>query len=166
MLTKDELKKNILLEYFTDEMLEELAAITVLIKAKKGDVIYRKGDPAQNVYMLKSGKVLLEQKISATILVSVNSIDPGESFGWAFFLEKGSNDLTATCSEDCEIYVINREMVRALMERDHSLGFMMMKHLSAVLKRRLDQRTHQFLRTVKTHPDISMLEECRIDQKD
>lgn len=160
MVTKDELRKNILLEYLTDEMLDELSAITIVIKAKKGNLIYREGDPAQNVYMLKSGKVLLEQKISPTISVTVNSIDPGESFGWAFLLDKGSNDLTATCSEDCEIYVINRDMVRSLMNRDHSLGFMMMQQLSAVLKRRLDQRTHQFLKSVKSHPDISALEEC------
>ncbi len=166
MLTRDELRKNLLLEYLTDEMLDELAAITIMVKAKKGDVIYRKDEPAQNLYMLKSGKVLLEQRISPTILVTVNSIDPGESFGWAFVLDEGSNDLTATCSEDSEIYVINREMIRSLMEKDNSLGFMMMKQLSALLKRSLDQRTHQFLKTVKTHPDISMLEECRINGKD
>ena len=160
MVTRDELRKNIILEYLTDEMLNELSAITIVIKAKKGNVIYKQGDPAQNVYMLKSGKVLLEQKISPTISVTVNSIDPGESFGWAFLLDKGSNDLTATCSEDSEIYVINRDMVRTLMNRDHSLGFMMMQQLSTVLKRRLDQRTHQFLKSVKSHPDISALEEC------
>ena len=160
MVTRDELRKNIIFEYLTDEMLNELSAITIVIKAKKGDLIYREGDPAQNVYMLKSGKVLLEQKISPTISVTVNSIDPGESFGWAFLLDKGSNNLTATCSEDSEIYVINRDMVRTLMNRDHTMGYMMMQHLSALLKHRLDQRTHQFLKTVKSHPDISRLEEC------
>ena len=160
MVTRDELKKNIILEYLTDNMLDELSSITIVIKAKKGEVIYKEGDPAQNVYMLKSGKILLEQKISPTISVMVNSIDPGESFGWAFLLDKGSNALTATCSEDCEIYVISRDVVRNLMDKDHSLGYMMMKQLSAVLKRRLDQRTHQFLNSVKSHPDIHGLEEC------
>lgn len=160
MVTRDELKKNIILEYLTDEMLDKLSIITIVINAKKGTVIYTEGDSAQNVYMLKSGKVLLEQKISPTISVMVNSIDPGESFGWAFLLDKGSNALTATCNEDCEIYVINREVVLDLMDKDQSLGFMMMKQLSAVLKRRLDQRTVQFLNSVKSHPDIKALEEC------
>lgn len=160
MVIRDELKKNIILEHLTDEMLDQLSAITIVIKAKKGEVIYREGDPARNVYMLKSGKILLEQKISKTISVMVNSIDPGESFGWAFLLDNGSNALTATCSEDSEIYVINRDVVRNLMNQDHSIGYMMMKQLSAVLKRRLDQRTIQFLNSVKSHPDISALEKC------
>ena len=160
MVTRDELKRNIILEYLTDEMLDELSAITIVIKAKKGEVIYREGDSARNVYMLKSGKILLEQKISKTISIMVNSIDPGESFGWAFLLDRGSNALTATCSEDSEIYVIDRDVVINLMDKDHSIGYMMMKQLSAVLKRRLDQRTSQFLNSVKSHPDISALEKC------
>ncbi len=160
MVTRDELKKNIILEYLTDDMLDELSAITIVIKAEKGKVIYKEGDPAQNVYMLKSGKILLEQKISNTIAVTVNSIDPGESFGWAFLLDRGSNALTATCCEDSEVYVINRDMVRNLMDEDNSIGYMMMKQLATVLKRRLDQRTIQFLKSVKSHPDITGLEEC------
>ncbi|MBI9089760.1 MAG: cyclic nucleotide-binding domain-containing protein [Desulfobacterium sp.] len=144
----------------TDDMLDELSAITIVIKAEKGTVIYKEGDAAQNVYMLKSGKILLEQKISNTIAVTVNSIDPGESFGWAFLLDRGSNALTASCCEDSEIYVINRDLVRKLMDEDNSIGYMMMKQLATVLKRRLDQRTIQFLKSVKSHPDITALEEC------
>lgn len=160
MVTRDELRKNIILEYLTDDMLDELSAITIVIKAEKGKVIYKEGSPAQNVYMLKSGKILLEQKISDTIAVTVNSIDPGESFGWAFLLDRGANSLTATCCEDSEVYVINRDVVRNLMDEDNSLGYMMMKQLATVLKRRLDQRTTQFLKSVKSHPDITGLEEC------
>jgi len=162
MVTKAEIKKNHIMEYLTDDMLDKVVPALQIIKVKAGETIFKKGDPADHFFMLKSGKVLLEQGISDDIIVTIASIDPGEAFGWAVLLDSGFHSVTAMCSESGELYMCNRDHLLQLMEENHSIGYMIMKQVSGVLKNRLDQRTDQFLRSMKTHPDIHELEETRL----
>lgn len=161
MVTKAEIKKNHIMEYLTDEMLEKIVPVLELVKVKSGDVIFKRGDAAEDLYILKSGKVLLEQKLSDQIIVTISSIDPGETFGWAVLLDDGFHSVTAICNEIAEVYVCSRDELLSIMDNDHSIGYLIMKQVATVLKNRLDQRTVQFLSSMNTHPDIHDLEESR-----
>ena len=77
MITKDELRKIVILGYLTDSMMEKLIPLVERIHLNEQDYLFRQGDLAEKFFMLNRGKVLLEQRISDKMTVSIESIRPG-----------------------------------------------------------------------------------------
>jgi len=158
MITKSELKKDEFLESLTDEMLEKFIPLTEEWSVESGEIIFSEGDSADNFFMVKKGKILLEQKISEDIIATVGTVDPGESFGLSVLLDEPRRLMTAICSETATVYAIHKNSLLDLMDEDHSMGYFIMKQAARVLNTRLILRTEQFLRSMHTHPDIHELE--------
>jgi len=159
MITVEDLKKSFIFGQLSDEMLKKVISISEKMIFDENEYVYRSKDKADNLYLVKQGKVLLEQSISDKITVSVDSIKPGFSFGWVSLLSEGIHKLDAVCAEPSNVSVVNAEKLQALMESDQELGFRIMKRVLEMIKSRLDRRTDQFVRSIATHPDIYDLEE-------
>ena len=157
MIAREDLKQIIMLRYLTDEMLDKLIPITELLYFDKRELIFRQGEKSQYFYMLKEGKVILEQRITDKIAVSVSAIKPGNSFGWSAMLDGEEYSLDAVCAEPCKVFSFRDEKIKGLFEEDHSLGFIMSQRLLHILKKRYDIRTEQFIKTLRHHPEISSL---------
>ena len=156
-VAREDLKQIVMLRYLSDEMLEKLVPITNLLHFDKRELIFRQGDKAEHFYMLKEGKVILEQRITDKIAVSVSAIKPGNSFGWSAMLDGEVYTIDAVCAEPCKVFTLRDKEIKALFEEDHSLGFIMSQQLLRIIKKRYDIRTEQFLKTLRHHPEISNL---------
>ncbi len=154
MFAIEDLKQIVMLTHLNDEMLAKLIPITELLLFDDKEVIFREGDKADRLYMLQHGKVLLEQRLTEKITVSVNAIKPGFTFGWSAMLDEDSFTSDAICVEPCKVFSFRREKIKALFEQDHSLGYVMSQRLLRILKQRLNIRTAQFIKTIKHHPDL------------
>ena len=85
-------------------------------KRKAGDVLFRKGDPAEHLYILADGEVEFVE-IGTTV-------GPGRMFGEiAFFAPDGRRTLTARCNSDCLVLSVNQSTVRQLYYQNPSFGF-------------------------------------------
>ena len=157
MTTREELKQIVILGYLTDDMLDQLIPITDLLLFDDKDIIFRQGDRADRFYMLQQGKVLLEQRITDKITVSLSSIKPGFSFGWSAMLDDTRYETDAICAEPCRVYSFREMKIKALFEKDHSLGFFMNQRLLHIIKNRYDIQKEQFIKTLTHHPDLSEL---------
>ena len=157
MISREDLKQIIMLGYLTDEMLDKLIPITELLHFDEREVIFRQGDKSERFYMLKEGKVILEQRITDKIAVSVSAIKPGYSFGWSAMLDEEQYTIDAICAEQCKMFSFRDEKIKALFQEDHSLGFIMSQRLLHIIKKRYDIRTEQFIKTLRHHPEISSL---------
>jgi CRP-like cAMP-binding protein len=157
MVTREELKQIVMMGYLTDEMLDKLIPITDLLSFDENEIIFRQGDKSGRLYMVKHGKVLLEQKITDKITVSISAVKPGYTFGWSAMLDEETYTSGAIAAEPCELYSFREAKIKALFEQDHSLGYIMSQRLLVVLKKRYDIRTEQFIKTIKHHPDIATL---------
>ncbi len=146
-----------MLGYLTDEMLDKLIPITELLRFDKNEYIFRQGDKAERFFMLQQGKVLLEQRITDMITVSVSAIKPGYSFGWSAMLDEELFTTDAICAEACKVFSFREKKIKMLFEKDHSLGFIMSQRLLRIIKKRYDIRTEQFIKTIRHHPEISRL---------
>lgn len=157
MIAPEDLKQFVMLGYLTEDMLKNLVPITEMLLFDQNELIFKQGQKADRLYLLKKGKVLLEQRITDTLTVSLSSIKPGFSFGWSAMLENGLYSTDAICAEPSEIYSFRESKIKRLMESDHSMGFIISQRLLYVLKKRFDARTEQFVKTIRLHPDISKL---------
>jgi hypothetical protein len=85
-------------------------------KLRAGQVLFRKGDLADHLYMLASGRVEL---------VEIGSELPaGRVFGEiAFFAPDRRRTLTARCIDECEVLSIDESTVRQLYFQNPEFGF-------------------------------------------
>ncbi len=154
MIPIEELRKIIILEKLSDEMLEKIVPTINFLKLREQEIIFDEGDGARYFYMLQRGKVLLEKRISNHITVSLGAIKPGFSFGWSSIFSEPYS-FKALCAETSEILMINGDSILKLMKEDHSMGFHMMRSLTRVMKNRMERIQDQFLRAIREHPDFS-----------
>jgi CRP/FNR family cyclic AMP-dependent transcriptional regulator len=85
-------------------------------RLKAGEVIFRKGDKADRLYLLAEGKIELVE-IGATLT-------PGGIFGEiAFFHPDKVRTLTARCLEPCQLLSIDESGMRQLYYQNPEFGF-------------------------------------------
>ena len=157
MVTREDLKQIVMLTYLTDPMLDNLAQIIDILKFDRDEILFRENDPAERFYMMRSGNVLLEQRISNKVTACIGSIKPGFSFGWSAMVENGLYTVDAVCLEPSEIYSFKRNRIQKLFEQDPEMGLRMYQRLVVIIKKRLDYRTGQFRKAIENHPDMQNL---------
>jgi len=155
MVSLEELRKINLFRNLDAGMLETIRPFVELRDFQNREVIFREGDKALYFYMLLRGSVLLEVQASPSILISLGAVKQGFSFGWSALLPEEANYTShAVCTEASDVLMIPAGKLLSLMESDHTMGFRIMEGVVGILKRRLERRTEQFLKTLRNHPDI------------
>jgi CRP-like cAMP-binding protein len=93
-------------ELFADipsEQLAHIAGITEYVTLSKKDILFRKGDKSQHLYLLIEGSVTITRNGEKN-----KEFDGPEALGvWGFF-DDGDRLLTITCSTDCQFLRIDR----------------------------------------------------------
>ena len=157
MVSIEDIKAIDLFADLTEQMLEKICPMTELRQFEEREVIYEEGERADNFYLLKRGKILLEVEISEMIIISLSSIKSGYSFGWGALLPGSSYTSYAVCSEPCEVFTLPAKKFLKLLDEDHTMGYRVMTEVAAILKNRLVRRTDQYLKVMSKHPDIQKL---------
>ena len=165
MVSIVELRKIYLLEHLSDEMIEKIIPIVRPLQFKERDVVFEKGNKAENFYMLKKGKILLEVESSEQLTISLGSIKSGYSFGWSALLSGPSHTSRASCAEPSDVFAIPGEKLRDILEGDPSMGYRVMGFAAKILKNRLERRTGQLLKVLANHPDMKKLLGLQSDPK-
>lgn len=157
MVSREDVRDILILRHLLDEMIEKMLPEIEMLRFKQGEIIFHGGDPADFFYMLKRGKILLEQRISDKLTVSVGAVKAGFSFGWSAMLGGGVYSLDTVCGEPCEAMRIRGKTFLEMFDQDHTMGYRLMRLILKVMKKRLDYRTEQFIRVIRDHPDIQPL---------
>lgn len=157
MVSRSDVKNIVIFSYFTEDMIQKLLPEIELLRFKNGEIIFRRGEPANAFYSLRRGKILLEQRISEKVTISMGTVKPGYSFGWSSMLGDEKFTLDTVCGEPCEVLSIRTKTLLAMLEEDHNMGYRFMQQLMRMLKRRLDTRTELLLKLLSNHPDIQPL---------
>ena len=159
MISRETLKQIVMMQYLSDEMLDELIPITELLQYNENEFIFHQGDKADRYYFVLQGKVLLEQRIAPGITIALSAIKPGFSVGWSAMLDEAEEfySTDAICAEPTQLLSFTAEKLKALFEQDYHLGYIMSHRLLHVVKKRYDVRTEQFLKVIRHHPELGRL---------
>lgn len=157
MVTANDLKSILIFQDLEPEQLELIVPLTEEVEYKEKDVIYRKGQPAQNLYCLLEGKAVLEDDISPLVSISLSALKPGYVFGWYSLLPSGTYSYNPVCTEPCRVLIIPRDKLLKVLDDNPDMGYLIMRRIFEILKLRLDHRTSQFLSLLSMHPDLREL---------
>jgi CRP-like cAMP-binding protein len=157
MASMEELRKIYLLQALTDGMLEKIIPHVRALSFSERELVFEEGNKAENFYMLKKGKILLETKVSDRLIISLGSIKSGYSFGWSALLAGMSHTSHAVCAEPSDVFAIPGEKLRDILEKDPLMGYRVTLFAAKIIKNRLERRTGQLLKVIANHPDMKKL---------
>jgi hypothetical protein len=93
---------------------------------RRGDVIFRRGEPANTLYLVESGRVVFPEIDKHLVR--------GQLFGEVgLFAPHQTRTLTAVCEEDCRLAAIGREKTLELYYQNPAFGFFLIRLISGYI---------------------------------
>jgi len=136
MIEPGALKSTDLFHDLPDRTLRTIAGFSSSKFIEEGDHVYQLGDDANDLYLLKSGRIRFSLGVGNRPGASGSLILPGQVFGWAALLQEQPRRVaTATCLEDSELYVIPGAKLLALFEKEKAAGYVVMRRLATMITR-------------------------------
>ena len=149
------------------DALEMIVQKGEVLELEAEEVVFHYKEPAEHFYALLKGEVDLsivftdrvlkteieyEESIQASLVdeekwIVVDTVYPGQVFGWASLVGPGRRTVTAQCTEASRVIAIPAVELKTMMEDDHSLGYMIMSKLSNIISNRLKNRTDKLIET-------------------
>lgn len=134
-------------ELFSGLAPDTIARLAALARSETHDagaVLYRPGDPAEDIYVLDSGRVEFLIGRGERTAPDGFMLKKGETFGWAALLEGYPRRIaSARCLEASTLLRINGRSALGVLEGDPSGGFTAMRRLSGLIARYLASRGSQ-----------------------
>jgi CRP-like cAMP-binding protein len=147
MLGIEDLKSIIMLSDLNDTMFEKMLKVTKKTNYSSGEYIFREGDYAEHLYSVIEGKVGLELQKNTNTLIMINTITKGYSFGFSALVDTEQKKYAshAKALTDTKLLKWSGENLQKLFYEDYEMGYLFIKRIAKIAKRRLQVRNIQFL---------------------
>jgi CRP/FNR family cyclic AMP-dependent transcriptional regulator len=115
------------------------------VRFEEGCVIFHQGDPADQFYLIHEGRVAVELIIPARGLTTVQTVGEGDVLGWSWLLPAYRWSFHARAQQPTRALAFNSKCLRAKCEKDHDLGYEVLKRLTNIVTERLEATNLQLL---------------------
>jgi CRP-like cAMP-binding protein len=112
---------------------------------KTGETILREGEFANRCYLIETGKVVVESVGSVGEPLAIETIGAGDLLGWSWMFPPYVWQFTARAVEPTTAIFFYGAILREYCEKDHSLGYELLKRISAVMVQRLQAAHKQMI---------------------
>jgi CRP-like cAMP-binding protein len=122
-----------------------LASGTTEMTFKPGQILFREGDPANQFYLIQSGRIALEAHGPSNGTVVVQRLGVGEVLGWSWLFPPFMWHFQARAEEPTKAIVLSGAHLLVAAERDREFGYELMKRVAQVVIQRLQATRKQLL---------------------
>lgn len=99
-------------------------------KRKKGEILFLQSDPANEVFLIKGGRVKLEKVFEDGSELTLDIRKQGDFVGENSFSEEAEYPVTAICVEDTLTCGFNKAQFEELVLQNPTIGLQVIKNLS------------------------------------
>ena len=143
---------------FSSDQLERLSWISRTKLFRREELIYRKGDSANELFVVIDGLVhLMAIDPESDVGIAYEERRAGEFFGPASFMTSRTYSLTAVCITNTEVLTIDAGQLSGLCEEDPNLGYKFMKEIAEIYFERYITTKRQICQMVNTPTIITAL---------
>lgn len=126
------------------EHLDKLSQNACELEFKKGQIIFRQGEPANRMFLIEEGRVALEAYEDGKT-AHVLTLGTGEVLGWSWLFPPFSWHFQARAIEPTRAIALDGAHLLVVAEEDHDFGYELMKRVSKLLIERLQTARKQLL---------------------
>lgn len=151
----DRLARHPLLEGFGAGDLEALAGRGRLRRAAEGDVLYRQGEPADELCLLLDGAAEVRLRSSRGFDHDLARVEAGGALGELGLLSGGQRAATVTAASAVEFFVLPAAQLRRLLDDGEPVGARLLERLARTVAGRLREMNARLAGLVdeQQHPD-------------
>jgi len=124
-------------------VMEEIVNICSEETYAKDEVLFKRGEQADCVYILEEGSVHLVIENGGSIVFTLS--EPGQVFGWSSMVESGLYTATGICASDLKAVKIEGERLDKIFRLHPEVGFTVLKRLAGVVSQRLSNSYRDLL---------------------
>ena len=110
--------------------IERVGALTRLIRAQRGEILYHRGDPSRGMHIIAYGQVKLSFTSPRGDEKVLDILGPGSSFGEPVMFTERMHLVTAQALSDALIIFVAKEAIFDELERDARFARRMLASLS------------------------------------
>jgi CRP/FNR family transcriptional regulator, cyclic AMP receptor protein len=117
-------------EKLAPDDVQALAEKALRKKMKKGDTVFRQGDSADEVFLIKGGRIKLTKVLENGTELMLDLRKAGDFVGENMFSEEGEYPVSAVCLEDTLTCGFSRNQFETLVLKHPTVGLQVIKTLS------------------------------------
>jgi len=122
-----------------------LTDCAVVRQFNTNQTILREGEFANGFYLIETGKVALESEAGFGESIPIQIVGAGDLLGWSWMFPPYVWQFTARAVEPTAALFFYAAILRGYCEKDHSLGYELLKRISAIMVTRLQAAHDQML---------------------
>ena len=132
---------------------QELAVLARVMEREHffaGEMIFEDTSPGEDLYVILSGKVAVQlEAITPNETVVLSTISEGEILGEFSIIDSEPRSATAVCLEDTEALVINGKRMHELFEKNHHIGYVVMRNMAKIICERIRRTNRRLIASLR-----------------
>ncbi|MBI5867743.1 MAG: cyclic nucleotide-binding domain-containing protein [candidate division Zixibacteria bacterium] len=125
--------------------LELIVGCATNVRFDPGQFLFHEGEEADRFYVIRHGKVRVELFTPGRGPITIQTVDDGDILGWSWLLAPYQWHFDAQAVELTRAIALDGECLRTKCERDHDLGYEMLKRFAQIMQQRMDATRLQLL---------------------
>lgn len=131
-----------------------LADCAVRVVFESGQIIFREDETANRFYLIERGEIVLESTTAGGAAIAIDTIRNGDLLGWSWLFSPYVWRFTARATKPTTAIFFYGTILREYCEKDHTLGYELLKRMSAVMTRRLQSARARFVEAQSGFPPV------------
>jgi CRP/FNR family cyclic AMP-dependent transcriptional regulator len=115
------------------------------VRYNQGDFVFRQGDPANNFFLVRHGRVALELFVPNRGAVIIQTVTEGDVLGWSWLFPPYERYYDARAIVLTRAIAFDAKCLREKCDEDNELGYELMKRFAQVMVNRLQAARVQLL---------------------
>ncbi|HWR52833.1 MAG TPA: cyclic nucleotide-binding domain-containing protein [Bryobacteraceae bacterium] len=121
------------------------------VRFDAGAYIFREAEEADCFYLIRQGKVALEIRAPQRPPLVIETLEEGEILGWSWVIPPYYWRFDARVVEPVRAFALDGKCLRGKCEKDHDLGYELLKRFSHIVDERLQTTRLQLLDVYGAH---------------
>ena len=107
-------------------------------RLRKGDILFRTGDPGEELFLLKEGRIVVSKLVTGRIEQVLARLEPGEVFGeMSVFGDERHRSATCQADMDALLYSLDRDSLSRFITGSPLTAAKFFQHMAQVAFKRL-----------------------------
>lgn len=127
------------------EYLDIIVGCASNVSFKEGEMILREGEEANNFYLIRHGRVAIDIPATKQRSITIQTIQDNDILGWSWLIPPHRYRFNARAVENTRATALDGKCLREKCEKNHDLGYELLKRLASVFTQRLEMARMQLL---------------------
>jgi CRP/FNR family cyclic AMP-dependent transcriptional regulator len=123
------------------------------MRVDAGQFFFREGDPANEFYLIRSGRVAVEFFAAQRGTITLLTLGDGDVLGWSWLFPPYRWSFDARALDLTRAIAFDGKCIRGKFEQDYKLGYEIMKRSVGIVEQRLEAARMQLLNMYGAHAE-------------